>query len=90
MLVWGLDAMAVTFVAPHSLHARPLVVPRGRDLQVVNRTADVAATVLADGHRVHELEPGAEVTVRLAAERSLLATLPESTFVSRYRRTFTS
>ena len=90
VLVWGLDAMAVTFVAPHSLHARPLVVPRGRDLQVVNRTADVSATVLADGHRVHELEPGAEVTVRLAAERSLLATLPESTFVSRYRRTFTS
>ena len=31
VLVWGLDAMAITFVAPHSLHARPLVVPRGRD-----------------------------------------------------------
>jgi NAD+ kinase len=90
VLVWGLDAMAVTFVAPHSLHARPLVVPRGRELEVVNRTADVSATVLADGHVVHELEPGAEVTVRLAEERSLLATLPESTFVSRYRRTFTS
>ena len=29
VLVWGLDAMAVTFVAPHSLNARPLVVPRG-------------------------------------------------------------
>src|SRR5204862_386468 len=80
VLVWGLDAMAVTFVAPHSLHARPLVVPRGRDLEVVNRTADVCATVLADGHRVHELAPGADVTVRLAEERSLLATLPESTF----------
>jgi NAD+ kinase len=90
VLVWGLDAMAVTFVAPHSLHARPLVVPRGRQLDVVNRTADVSATVLADGHVVHGLGPGAEVTVRLAEERSLLATLPESTFVSRYRRTFTS
>ena len=29
VLVWGMDAMAVTFVAPHSLNARPLVVPRG-------------------------------------------------------------
>jgi NAD+ kinase len=28
VLVWGLDALALTFVAPHSLHARPLVVPR--------------------------------------------------------------
>ena len=33
--------MAVTFVAPHSLHARPLVVPRGRDVVVWNRTPDV-------------------------------------------------
>ena len=33
VLVWGLDAMAVTFVAPHSLHARSLVVPRSRDVR---------------------------------------------------------
>jgi NAD+ kinase len=90
VLMWGLDAMAVTFVAPHSLHARPLVVPRGRELAVMNRSEDVSATVLADGHRVRELEPGTGVTIRLGQARSLLATLPESTFVSRYRRTFTS
>ena len=30
VLVRGLDAMAVTFIAPHSLHARPLVVPAAR------------------------------------------------------------
>ena len=90
VLVWGLDAMAITFVAPHSLHARPLVVPRGRELTVENRTEEVAATLLADGHVVHELRPGDAVTVRLADASSLLATLPESTFFSRYRRTFTS
>ena len=32
VLVWGLDAMAITFVAPHSLNARPLVVPRDDEL----------------------------------------------------------
>ena len=90
VLVWGLDAMAITFVAPHSLHARPLVVPRGRDLTVSNRAADVSATVLVDGHRVRELAPGEEVVIGVSAQRSLLATLPESTFFSRYRRTFTS
>ncbi len=90
VLVWGLDALAVTFVAPHSLHARPLVVPRGREVTIVNRTADVEATVLADGHPVHQLAPGDSVVVRLAEARSLLATLPGSTFFSRYRRTFTS
>ena len=90
VLVWGLDAMAVTFVAPHSLHARPFVVPRGRELAVTNRSEDVAATVLVDGHRVRELGPGEKVVARLAEERSLLATLPESTFFSRYRRIFAS
>ena len=29
VLMWGLDAMALTFVAPHDLRARPFVVPRG-------------------------------------------------------------
>ena len=29
VLVWGIDAMVLTFVAPHTLHIRPLVVPRG-------------------------------------------------------------
>jgi len=90
VLVWGLDAMAVTFVAPHSLHARPLVVPRGQELTVVNRTQDVDAALLADGHRLGDLGAGAEVVMRLAEARSLLATLPESTFFSRYRRTFAS
>ena len=90
VLVWGLDAMAITFVAPHSLHARPLVVPRGRALAVTNGTPDVSATVLADGQQVHELAPGDQVEARLAEQRSLLATLPESTFFSRYRRTFVS
>ena len=36
VLAWGLDAMAVTFVSPHSLHARPLVAPAepgGRGLE---------------------------------------------------------
>ena len=58
VLVWGLDAMAVTFVAPHSLNARPLVVPRGSDLLVWNRTPDVHATVLVDGHPVADLAAG--------------------------------
>jgi NAD+ kinase len=88
VLVWGLDAMAITFIAPHSLHARSLVVPRGRTLTVANRTPDVAATVLADGQAVHELAPGAAVEARLSEQRSLLATLPEATFFRRYRRVF--
>ena len=90
VLMWGLDAMAITFIAPHKLDARPLVLPRSRDLQVENRTADVAATVIVDGHAVGEIEPGASVTVRLGEQRSLLATLPEVTFFRRYHDAFAS
>ena len=90
VLVWGLDAMALTFVAPHSLHARPLVVPRGRDLTVTNGTPDVSVVVLVDGHAFREIGDGGRVEVGLGPQRSLLATLPERTFFSRYRDTFGS
>ena len=90
VLVWGLDAQAVTFIAPHSLHARPLVVPRGRDVSIENRTHDVKASVLVDGRPVGELAGGDGVVVRLGDESSLLAHLPEATFFRRYRETFAS
>jgi len=88
VLVWGLDAMVTTFVAPHSLHARPLVVGRGRDLVVENRTADLSVSVLVDGHAFGDLAPGDGVSMRLGEQRSLLGTLPERTFFRRYRDTF--
>jgi len=90
VLVWGLDAQVVTFIAPHSLHARPLVVPRSRDVEIENRTADVAAAVLVDGQPVGELAAGESVVVRLGEQSSLLAHLPEATFFRRYRETFAS
>jgi NAD+ kinase len=88
VLMWGLDAMTITFVAPHSLHARSLVVPRGRDLIVWNRTPGLNAAVLVDGHPVTEVGSGGRVVMRLGPDRSLLATLPEATFVRRYHQAF--
>ena len=88
VLMWGLDAMAITFIAPHKLDARPLVLPRGRDVHVENRSADVGATVLVDGRAVGELGPGEAAVIRLGDQRSLLATLPEVTFFRRYHDTF--
>jgi NAD+ kinase len=90
VLMWGLEAIALTYVAAHSLRARPLVVPPGSDIIVWNRSADVEAGVLVDGHRVSTLGKAHRAVVRIAAERSLLATLPEATFVRRYRQSFAS
>jgi NAD+ kinase len=88
VLMWGIEAMAITFVAPHSLHARPLVIPRGLALRVTNRTPDVPVSVLADGHPVCELATGEHMEVGLGEERSLLALLPEVTFFARYHEVF--
>jgi NAD+ kinase len=90
VLVRGLDAMAVTFIAAHSLHARPMVVPRGLELEIQNRTPDVGVTVIVDGHVLAELNGDAPIVVRLGARHALLATLPEVTFFRRYRETFAS
>jgi NAD+ kinase len=90
VLVRGLDAMSVTFIAPHSLDARPLVVPRGLEVTIRNATPDVPVALLVDGHRVNDLAPGVEASVSLSEQKSLLATLPETTFFGRYRETFAS
>jgi NAD+ kinase len=90
LLSWGLDAMAITFIAPHSLHARPLVVPRGAELIAVNRAPDVPVTVLVDGNPVGQIGSGHEVRIRLGDQKSQLATLPDRAFVRRYRETFAS
>ena len=90
VLVWGLDAQTVTFIAAHSLHARPLVVPRGSDVEIENRTRDVTAQVLVDGRAVTQLAGGERVVARLGDERTRLAHLPEATFFRRYRETFAS
>jgi NAD+ kinase len=88
VLVWGLQAMVVSFVAPHSLHVRPLVVGPDTDLVVRNASPDVPAIVIVDGHRVTELASGSSVSMYLGAGTSRLATLPEGTFFHRYGEVF--
>jgi NAD+ kinase len=88
VLVWGLDAMVLTFVAPHALHIRPLVVPRGSDVAITNQTTSFDARVLVDGQPVGELAAGEEAVVRVGGQHSLLATLPEVTFFRRYGAAF--
>ena len=67
-----------------------MVVPRGLELVIRNQTPDVPVTVIADGHAFAEVEDEAPIVVRLGEHKSLLATLPETTFFRRYRETFAS
>ncbi|MFN2468082.1 MAG: NAD(+)/NADH kinase [Gaiellaceae bacterium] len=90
VVVRGLDAVVITFVAPHSLYVRPLVVTRELGVTVTNRSVEVPLTVIADGHSFAEVAPGESLDVRLDERRSLLATPPDVTFFRRYRQVFGS
>jgi NAD+ kinase len=88
VMMWGLEAMAMTFVAPHSLHQRPLVVPRGLDLRITNRSEDLSVTVLVDGLAVAELERDGSIAVAVGPHHCRLAILPDVTFFTRYHDVF--
>src|SRR5207249_11109225 len=62
VLVWGLEAMAVTFIAPHALVIRPLVIPRDTEVTITNLTPDVETTVLVDGQPIGKLAEGEVVS----------------------------
>ncbi len=55
---------------------------------MTNLTADVETSVLVDGQQVGALATGERAVVRVGVQPSLLATLPEATFFSRYAATF--
>jgi NAD+ kinase len=88
VMMWGLDAMAITFVAPHSLHARPLVLPRGHDLTVTNRSRAQPVTVLVDGGSVGRLDPDQGLSVAIGEPTAHLAVVPEVSFFTRYHSVF--
>jgi len=61
-----------------------------RDLRVTNKTPDGSVTVIVDGQEAGRLESGERVEVGLGAQTGMLATLPERTFFTRYRKAFAS
>ena len=88
VLAWGADAFVLSFVSPHSLHARSLVLGRDHVVDLENRSDDVPVTVIVDGHTRGTLAPGQGVSVRMGEDHVQLAQLRGTTFFSRYRTTF--
>ena len=85
---WGVDAMVVTFVAPHALDARPLVLSHGHQIRVTSRSHGFSSRVVVDGHVVGSLEEDGVAEIRLGLSTASLAMLADRPFLSRYRSTF--
>ncbi|MGZ4431856.1 MAG: NAD(+)/NADH kinase [Gaiellales bacterium] len=88
VLAWGTDAFAVSFVSPHSLHARSMVLGPAHRVEVHNRTPDLPLQIVVDGHMHGQVAPGGRVVVRLGEARAQLARLSGTSFFTRYRETF--
>jgi NAD+ kinase len=88
VLGWGVDAMSVTFVAPHAVDARPLVLSHGHRIRVRSRSAGFASRLVVDGHVVGSLAEGEAVDVEMGSATALLAVLSDRPFLARYRATF--
>lgn len=87
VLAWGVEGFVVSFIAPHSLTARALVVAPNDVLSVHNRSKDVV-DVIVDGRPIGELAPDERVRARFRHDVALLAQVPGSTFYRRLREKF--
>ncbi len=88
ILAWGVEGYGVSFIAPHSLTARSIVVSPNDNLVVENRGKD-ALEVLVDGRPNGVLvDPGRRVTLGYRPAASVLAQLPGSSFYARLREKF--
>ena len=88
ILAWGVKGYVVSYISPHSLTARALVVAPGDVLHVVNAPEREPVEVAVDGGKVADLDAGAALEVRFLDSVSRLAQLPGTSFYGRIREKF--
>jgi NAD+ kinase len=88
ILAWGVKGYAVSYISPHSLTARALVVAPGDVLHVGNAAGREPVEVAVDGAYLGNLEPGAELEVHFSDGVGRLAQLPGTSFYQRIREKF--
>lgn len=88
VMAWGVEGLAVSFIAPHSLTARAIVVAPQDPISIRNRSREEPVDVSVDGRPIYELPPGGRVTVRFRDEVGVLAQEHGASFYHRLREKF--
>jgi NAD+ kinase len=88
VLAWGVEGYVVSFIAPHTLTARALVVAPGDVLTVENTSERDEVSVSTDGRTIGDLGPRDRLDVCFSDDEVLLAQIPGSTFYHRFREKF--
>jgi NAD+ kinase len=87
VMAWGVKGFVVSFIAPHSLTARALVVAPGDLLTIHNRSRE-PLEVAVDGRPVDQIPPGEAIDARFLDGVGTIAQLPGSSFYRRLREKF--
>ncbi len=88
VMAWGVRGFVVSFIAPHSLTARTLVVAPDDRLAVHNRSREEPVDVTVDGRPICVIGPGERLEVSFEFDVACLAQLPGTTFYQRLRQKF--
>jgi len=88
VLAWGVEGFVVSFIAPHTLTARSLVVAPDDPLEVTNRSRREDVEMTTDGRAVCALASERTMRIRFEGGRALLAQAPGATFYHRLRDKF--
>jgi NAD+ kinase len=88
VMAWGVHGFVVSFIAPHSLTARTLVVAPDDQLIVHNRSREEPVDVTVDGRPICVLEAADSVEARFVNDLGALAQLPGTSFYQRLRQKF--
>jgi NAD+ kinase len=88
VMAWGVEGYVVSFVAPHSLTARALVVAPGDLLTINNASREEPVEVHVDGRPTCELPPGEDLHIEFGGSHGTLAQLPGASFYHRLRERF--
>jgi NAD+ kinase len=88
ILAWGVEGFVVSFIAPHTLTARALVVATDAELAVRNNSNSEPVDVTTDGRIVCGLDPQQEMPIRFLHDQVLLAQKPGSSYYHRLREKF--
>jgi len=87
VMAWGVEGFVVSFIAPHSLTARALVVAPGDRLTIHNRSHE-PLDIAVDGRPVGEIPPDGAIDTRFLDAVGTIAQLPDSSFYRRLREKF--
>jgi NAD+ kinase len=88
VMAWGVEGFVVSFIAPHSLTARALVVAPHDTLRVNNCSFEEPVDVTVDGRPACLLAAGDQIQVRFVQGQSHLAQVAGTSFYRRLREKF--